>query len=380
MSGGVASQVAAIIRKAVKTGLITERGTKPSNGGRPRVLFHPNPEFAELIGVDIGRGRIRFMVTDFAGERLAYKTHLTETAKGKDHLLNFVNKELDSIRTEFPRVAAIGLSISGVIDSRGGVVISWPMIEGWSETPLREILESAHGLPVFVEDSVRAMALAEQRLGEAKGLRNFIFLSIGMGIGSAVFVDGRLVIGRDGLAGELGHTTVDEAGPVCSCGSRGCLEVYSSATAIVSRVRRELGLGVVSCLATEFENRTDQLWIEAIAKAADQHDRLSERVLSEAGTHLGTAIATVVNLLNPEKVILAGTVSQSAGQVLLGPLLYNLRQRALARAVADLPVVISSLGEDAAPIGMILRAREEVLQASIHKMCNTHRPASPRRI
>jgi predicted NBD/HSP70 family sugar kinase len=172
------------------------------------------------------------------------------------------------------------------------------------------------------------------------------------------------------LAGELGHTTVDEDGPACSCGNRGCLELYSSASAIISRVRSEIDHGVVSSLASEFNESPDRLTLEAITRAAGLHDRLSERVLSEAGTHLGTAIASVVNLLNPEKVILGGRVSRAAGQVLLGPLLYSLRQRALPPAVKGLSVVVSELGEESAPLGMILTARRGVLEARCDMIAN----------
>jgi predicted NBD/HSP70 family sugar kinase len=236
------------------------------------------------------------------------------------------------------------------------------MVEGWNDTPLRQIFADAYGLPTFVEDCVRAMAITEQRFGQAKGLRNFVLVSVGMGIGSALFSDGHLHVGRDGLAGELGHTTVTENGGLCSCGNRGCLELCSSATAILARVRSELKHGVSSSLTHEAGDDLDKLSVELIVAAAKNHDRLSERVLSEAGMHLGTALASVVNILNPEKVILAGMIPRAGNEFLLGPLLYNLRQRALPQAVKDLPVVVSQFGEEAAALGMVLTAGESVLE------------------
>ncbi len=357
------SQVTVVIRRAFKAGLIVEAGVAPSNGGRPRSLLQPNPDFAQLIGIDLGRTRIRFMVTDFAGNRLAFKAYPIEAPNHKDDLFGLINQEVRTFRTQYPKVAAIGLSVSGVIDPKAGTMLFWPMIEGWSGTPLRQILEKEHGLPAYVEDSVRAMAIAEHRFGQGRGVRNFVFVCVGMGIGSAIFFDNHLLVGRDGLAGELGHTTVDENGPACGCGNQGCLELYSSATAILNRVRSDIERGVASSLATGFTENEPPLTIEGIVRAAELHDRLAERVLSEAGTHLGTALASVVNLLNPEKVILAGSVPRAAGQLLLGPLLYSLRQRALPPAVKSLPLVVSDLGEESAPLGMILRAREGVLAA-----------------
>ena len=358
------SHVSVWIRRALNSGHLVERGVAPSSGGRPRILLEANPDFVQLLGVDIGRFHIRIVVTDFVGKVLTYRWLPTESFKGKDHLLQVVHDEVKSQLVQFPKVAAIGISHSGVIDPQAGKVLFWPMVEGWESTPLRQIFETAHGLPTFVVgDGVRAMAITEERFGYGKGVRNFVLVSVGMGIGCAIFFDGHLYVGRDGLAGELGHTTVEENGDPCSCGNRGCLELYSSASAIVRRVRSELERGVTSSLTKEVGGNLEQLSVEVIVAAAKSHDRLSERVLSEAGAHLGTALASMVNMLNPEKVILAGRVPQAAGEILLGPVLYNLRQRALPQVVKDLDVVVSQFGEEAAAVGTTLVAGEEVLKS-----------------
>jgi predicted NBD/HSP70 family sugar kinase len=177
-----------------------------------------------------------------------------------------------------------------------------------------------------------------------------------------------LYVGRDGLAGELGHTTVAENGDLCSCGNRGCLELSASAAAIVRRVRSELERGVTSSLTNDVGGNLEQLSVEAIVAAAKAQDRLAERVLSEVGTHLGTALASMVNLLNPEKVILAGKVPQAAGDILMGPLLFSLRHRALPQGVKDLAVVVSQFGEEAAAVGTTLVAGEEVLKARCREL------------
>jgi predicted NBD/HSP70 family sugar kinase len=155
--------------------------------------------------------------------------------------------------------------------------------------------------------------------------------------------------------------TVDDDGDLCTCGSRGCLELYSSASAIVGRVRRELEHGVASSLSNEFGDHLAGLSVEGIVAAAQGHDRLAERVLAEAGAHLGTALASIVNLLNPRKIILGGRVPQVADQLLLGPLLYNLRHRALPQAKEKLQVMVSTLGDEAAALGAMLPVREMLL-------------------
>lgn len=362
------SHVSVLTREALNRGFLIERGSMPSAGGRRRVLLEANPDFAKLIGVDIGRDHTRIVVTDFASKVLAYKWHSTEPFKGKDHLLQVVHDEVKSQLVQFPNVAAIGISISAVVDPQAGKVHFWPTVAGWENTPLRQNFEDVHGLPTFVGDCVRTEAITEERFGHGKGIRNFVLVSIGMGIGCAIFCDGHLYVGRDGLAGELGHTTVDENGDLCSCGNRGCLELSASATAILRRVRSELERGVTSSLTNDLGGNLEQLSLEAIVAAAKAQDRLAERVLSEVGTHLGTALASMVNLLNPDKVILAGKVPQAAGEILMGPLLFSLRHRALPQAVKDLAVVVSQFGEEAAAVGTTLVAGEEVLKARCREL------------
>jgi predicted NBD/HSP70 family sugar kinase len=362
------SLVGDLIRKALDCELVVEHGSAPSKGGRRPILLQANPEYANLIGVDIGRLKTCVVVTDFVGAVLSQRSFPTETAKGKEHVLALVHEELKSQICRFPRVAAIGVTLSGVIHPQAGTVLFWPMVEGWDDTPLRQIVQDAHGLPTFmVGDDVRAAAITEARFGQGKGLNRFVLLLLGRGIGSAIYLDGHLQIGRDGLAGELGHTTVDENGDLCSCGNRGCLEICSSASAIIRKVRTELERGITSSLSNELRGRWDELTLQAIVAAAKTHDRLAERILSEAGLHLGTALASVVNLLNPEKVILMGNVPQIAGEIILRPLLYNLRQRALPMAVKDLPVVVSQFGEEAPAVGMALTAGEGLFRVAVAK-------------
>lgn len=362
MTGIAPSHISLIVREAMKRGLVLEQGLAPSKGGRRRVLLEIKPELATLVGIDIGRAHTRFVVTNFAGKILNYKWLPTETHKGRDHVLQTVHAEVRSLLQQFAGIDAIGISHSGVIDRSAGRVLFWPTVDDWNDVPLGQIFSDAYGLPTFVEDCVRSTAITEKRFGYAKGLRNFVLVSVGMGIGSAIFSNGQLHSGRDGLAGELGHTTVTQDGGLCSCGNRGCLELCSSATAVLARVRSELEHGVNSTLRDEVGDDLEKVSVERIVAAAKNHDRLAERVLSEAGMHLGTALASVVNLLNPEMVILSGMIPQVGGEILLGPLLYNLRQRALPQGVKDLPVVISKFGEEAAALGMVLTAAESVLE------------------
>ena len=283
-------------------------------------------------------------------------------------MLQLVDTVLKDLLPKYPAIAAIGIAHSGVISRQEGKVLFFPQVSGWEETPIKQMFEKQYGFPTVVEDAVRAMATMEHRFGYGKDRRNFVYMSVGMGIGSAIFVDGRLYAGNDGLAGELGHVTVREDGGLCSCGNRGCLELYASGSAIIERVREALRQGVTSSLTDEVGSKLDELSVEQIATAAQSHDRLAERILSEAGSYLGAALATVVNLLNPERIILSGKVPRATEKILLDSLLYNLRHRALPQSTKDLDVIVSQFGDDAAAVGAVLLAGEEVLESRCREM------------
>ena len=370
------SHVGGLIREAIKKGLLVESGFVPSTGGRRKVLLQVNCDVAQLMGIDIGRTNTAIVITDFAGKVVSHEWFPTVPSRGKEGLLEELHQHVKSRLKRFPKVAAIGIAHSGVVDSAAGKVLIWPMVDGWRDILLRQIFEDEYGLSISVEDRVRAMAMAEQRSGHLTGLRNFVLVYVGTGIMSAIFFDGRLYGGRDGLAGELGHTTVADYGETCSCGNRGCLERYSSAAGILERARAELQRGVSSVLSEEAGSDLSGLTIDGIVAAAQAHDRLAERFLSDAGMYLGTALASVVNLLNPEKVILTGRVPQTSGELLLRPLLYNLRQRALPRAVENLQVIVSQLGREAAAVGISHVAGEQVFKARSRMLAGSPKPST----
>jgi predicted NBD/HSP70 family sugar kinase len=357
----VPSYVSLIVRGLLTNGSVCEEGSAASSGGRPGKLLQINPELAHLIGIDIGTVNCRIVVTDFLGNVLAFKKFRSRAEEGPEPLLRLIQQEIRTYRREFPRTKALGVAQSGVIDHVTGTLLFWPKVGGWHDVPLKTILEDEQGLPTIVEDSARAMAVAEQRFGQGKGVANFVHVVVGSGIGSAIFVRGELYIGSSGLAGELGHLTIDENGPLCSCGNRGCLELYSSGWAIIKRVRAALSDGVVSTLSRAVAEQSGDLSLEMIVKACKSGDRLSQTVLSEAATHLGTALAGLVNLLNPEKIILGGAVPQAAGEMLLDPLNYFLRGHAFQRSVNAAEVVISQLDEKAAALGAVVILAKDLL-------------------
>jgi len=368
------SYVSLIARELLASGSVCESGMAPSRGGRPGRLLQINPQLAHLIGVDIGTVNCRVLVTDFLGQILAFQTFRSQALKGPGPLLGLIHREIEGYRRTFPSIRAIGVAQSGVIERVTGTLLFWPKVRGWQDVPLKALLEREHGLPTIVEDSARTMAVAEQAFGQGQGLQNFVHVMVGTGLGATLFVGGELYIGSSGLAGELGHTTIDENGPLCSCGNRGCLEVYSSGWAIIHRVRTALTDGVTSTLAPALEEHPEELSLEMIVEAGKSGDRLSQTVLSEAAAHLGTALAGMVNVLNPEKIILGGPLPRVAGDTFLDPLLYFLRARAFQRSVSATQVVISQLDEKASALGVVVMLARELLG----KLAGPKSPPPPR--
>ena len=191
------SYITTVVRNLLKRGLLLEGGSAPSKGGRRRVLLQVNPELAHLVGVEIGTANCRIVVTDFSGRVLSFKKFPSEASSGKDRALELIHQEIRCILKQDARIGGIGIAQSGVIDRERGTVLFWPKVQGWKDVPLKQIFETEYGIPTILEDSSRTRGIAEERLGQAKGLSNFICVNIGMGLGCGV------VSQRPALCGQL---------------------------------------------------------------------------------------------------------------------------------------------------------------------------------
>jgi predicted NBD/HSP70 family sugar kinase len=360
-TGFAPSYISALVAELRRRRLVEEGEHSPSRAGRRRIMLHVVPELAHLAGIRVGRANTRIVVSDILGKILRLRKIPTEIWKGERHVLDLIERELGAVLEHDRSIKGIGIAISGVIDRKSGTVLFWPKVPGWNDVTLKHMVENKYGLPVVVEDSARTMALAENKFGDANGRRNFVYVVISMGIGAAIYTNGQLYLGADDLAGELGHTTIDERGELCSCGNRGCLEVYSSGWAIINRIKSGLEQGVHSSLAQVAGKHPEPLSIETIVSAAKSRDQFAHTVLWEAGLHLGTGIATIVNLLNPEAIVLGGEVPRSAKGVLLKPLFHSLRGRTFHRSVRNLKVVVSRLGGEAGAVGAAILVAEKLL-------------------
>jgi glucokinase len=262
---------------------------------------------------------------------------------------------VELVRSVWPAgqvVAGIGVAAPGPVDPGAGVVLRAPSLPGWENLQLRQILSEALQTPVYVGNDANVAALGEWVYGAGQGHQDLIYLTISTGIGGGVIVNGQLLLGASGLAGEMGHVTVLPDGPICSCGRRGHLEALASGPSIASWVKEQLQSGVTSNLPKGIPLSARQ-----IAAAAVSGDRLAQAAFERAGTYLGEALANFINILNPSAVILGGGVSRS-GELLLAPIRKVLQRQVYSHHFLNkLKLTSSVLGDEAGLLGALALAQ-----------------------
>jgi glucokinase len=248
-------------------------------------------------------------------------------------------------------VRALGIGMPGPLDPTRGLVISPGNLPGFINVPLNRILTRRTGIRSYLHHDAHLAALAEHRHGAAKGSRNVIYVTVSTGIGAGLILDGRLYSGAGGIAGEVGHIVVQPGGPLCSCGNHGCVEALASGTAI-ARQARVLGARDRQSILRSFEIPT----AADVVRAARQGDLRALQILEAAGTALGIAMGTLVNLFNPDLIVLGGSVI-NAGRPLLAPMHRSMVSSSWKAARRGLRVVKPALGADVGLIGAVEYAR-----------------------
>ncbi len=304
------------------------------------------------LAIDLGGTKIAVAVVREDGTVIAHATRPTEAMKGGDWVLNRIKEAaleaLDASSLPPHALVGVGLGTPGVVDATTGTMLSEAVnIPDWKGRNLKAELERVLHLPAFVDNDANVAALGEWVFGAGKGARHLVYLTIGTGVGGAILLNGTLWRGANFSAGELGHVPVNPDGPRCGCGGYGCVEMFVSGPAIAQRAREFIQRGVKSVLA---DISPDELTAEQVAIAAQRGDALAQFLLAEAGKFLGIALAGVVNLLNPERIIVGGGVAQ-AGEWLLEPVRWEVRRRALPTATEKLQIVPAALGTKAGILG-----------------------------
>ncbi len=362
------ASITTIIQRLIMTGLIVESEPARSQLGRRPVPLEIRRDAAYFIGVDLGSFYLRIVITDINGNIIYKYQAQTEMQEGRKRVLE---KAFHSVRAAIKEsglsqasIRGIGIAHSGVIDSEAGVVLSYPrpgQMAEWKNISLRDIFQDEFEITCLLEDSVRTTATAEKSFGLGKDLNDFLYIDVGMGIGAGIYIDGKLYRGADGSAGEFGHITVDEDGPLCSCGNNGCLETVASCGAIIRGVRTAIEQGIDSKIRDLAAGDLDKVSIEIIAQAAIENDSLAFRVLQKAASYIAIGLADLVNLLNPRVMIFGGALFRAVPQLLEDPLRRIIKQRSLEKSANKVQLKVSTLGSEAGALGASRLIAEKIL-------------------
>ncbi len=356
------------INGLIQAGIVEEDGWEPSKGGRMPVLSRIAPEAMYAIGVDLGGANLRVVVVNLESNVVTKITKKSNANEGRNKVLrrmiDAIHEAIEHPKVEKDKIKGIGVGISGLIDHQRGVCLYCPNIEGWENVPVKRLMEEELAIDTSVEDSSRAMALAEHWSGVARGIDNFIFVNVGVGIGCAIFIHGKLYRGTGGIAGEFGHMTIDEAGPRCNCGNYGCLETLASGPAISRRARQAIKEGVVSLIEKLAEGKLENITPEIVVEAARRGDKLAFNIMEKTGEYLGIGIADMINIFNPELIVIGAGVSQ-AGGILLEPLKRTVKARALQLSSSMVDIKVSQLGDNAGALGAAIMVLKDIFEPSV---------------
>lgn len=328
-------------------GLIKVVGLGTSKGGRRPLLLSLNPSGRYTLGCELQSTELAMGLYDLAGNLVSQvaKSKQPDAPPGEvvAQIATCINQVLDQASVSKDQVEGLGIAAPGPLNTRTGVMHLPPNMPGWCNVPLQRMLEEAVGLPVAVEKDGNVAALGEVWFGPGQGMRNLIFIIVDDGIGAGIITDGRLYRGSNDGAGEIGHTMIDLDGPQCSCGSFGCLEAIASGFALARKARHAIRRGVKTSLAGATDDE-GAIGVRQLLNAAGEGDKLAEDLLDECGRAVGIAVANVINMYNPELIVLGGRLAQYSPAVLARAQELG-KARSFSVLSQDVKIIRSSLGD-----------------------------------
>lgn len=306
------------------------------------------------IGIDVGGTNVKIALVDGEGKIIYSNSVPTYAQMGYEYTVNNIKQAIRDLmketNTDAKEIEGIGFDFPGQVDYKTGVVKLAPNIPGWINVPIAQMIEEEFNIPTRIDNDVRCAALGELKFGAGKGCENFICITVGTGIGSGLVINGQLVRGAANAAGEIGHIKLQmNGGPICGCGDTGCLEAFASGPSIVAMAQEYLK-GGKSTKFREMAGADGEITPYIVAKAAKAGDPVAKRIFEIVGTYIGMGLVSVINLLNPEKVIIGGGVA-AAGDLLLDPIRKTIKERAMVVAGNSVEIVPAELGNSAGVIG-----------------------------
>jgi predicted NBD/HSP70 family sugar kinase len=345
-TGLSAATVSNIVRELRDNG--TVQVTPTSSGGRRARAVSLSGDAGIVVGVDFGHSHLRVAVGNLAHQVLAEQTEPIDVdasaAQGFDRAERLVGRLIAATGIGADKVIGVGLGVPGPIDVATGVLGSTAILPGWSGTNPREELAGRLGMPVHVDNDANLGALGELVWGSGRGVKDLAYIKVASGVGAGLVINGRIYRGPGGTAGEIGHITLDESGPVCRCGNRGCLETFTAARYVLELLRGAHG---------------PDLTVPRMVQLAREGDPGCRRVIADVGRHVGMGVANLCNVLNPSRVVLGGDLAES-GELVIGPIRESVARYAIPSAAQQLAVVPGALGGRAEVLGALALVLSEM--------------------
>ncbi|MFD9302323.1 ROK family protein [Streptomyces sp. NPDC060048] len=345
-TGLSAATVSNIVRELREAG--TVEVTDTSAGGRRARSVSLSGDAGIVIGVDFGHTHLRVAVGNLAHQVLAEESEPLDVdaswVDGFDRAEALVGRLIEGIGVGRDKVIGVGLGVPGPIDVESGTLGSTAILPGWAGINPRQELSRRLGVPVYVDNDANLGALGELVWGSGRGVKDLAYIKVASGVGAGLVINGQIYRGPGGTAGEIGHITLDESGPVCRCGNRGCLETFAAARYVLPLLQSSHG---------------PELTMERVVELAREGDPGCRRVITDVGRHIGSGVASLCNLLNPSRVVLGGSLAD-AGELVLAPIRESVGRYAIPSAARQLSVLTGSLGGRAEVLGALALVLSEM--------------------
>ncbi len=353
-------KITSLVNELIVEGLLQEEGKTDSTGGRKAIIYGLVSNACFFIGVDVKRFGINIGLLDFKKHLISVKEDvpyvLENTANSLNDLIKCIKDFIKEQKLGKEKILGIGINLSGRINNNTGYSYSF---FHFHEEPLSETIKNELGIPTFLENDSRAMAYGDFCSGVVSSEKNILFVNLDYGTGLGVLVDGRLYYGKSGFSGEFGHIPFFNNEIICQCGKKGCLETEVSGVALIRLFKEKIQSGSTSSLLKKHKN-PDDIKLADLVDAALNEDVLVIELLAEFSDKLGRAMAVLINLFNPELVILGGTIAKTGDYIRL-PARSALNKYSLSLVNSDTQFKLSKLGSRAGVMGGCLIARNKIL-------------------
>lgn len=354
--------VTKFISEMCEDGYINDYGKLETSGGRHPSLYGLNPESGYFIGVDIKKFAVNIGLINFKGDMMELKMNIPykheNTPEAMEELCSLISAFIKKAKVNTEKILNININISGRVNPESGYSFSQ---FNFSERPLAEVLTEKIGYQVCIDNDTRAMTYGEYLQGCVKGEKDIIFVNIGWGLGIGIIIDGKIYTGKSGFSGEFGHINAFDNEILCHCGKKGCLETETSGSALYRILQERIRNGECSILSERIGNKELPLTLDEIIAAVNKEDLLCIEIVEEIGQKLGKQIAGLINIFNPELVIIGGTLSLTDDYI-AQPIKTAVKKYSLNLVNQDSAIMLSKLRDKAGIVGACMLARSRMFE------------------